>query len=446
MHEDRRIAAEHAVAHEVPDFLEPSEPDLLRRWGRHQAFWDARLAARLDPTARVMLERVGPRAQVMTRSRDRLAGVNFASQDHLSLTSHPAICEAAAAAIRNWGVHGAGAASHQGASLPVLTLEERLAELFSCREATVFPSGWAAGYGAVRALVRDGDHVVIDCLARSCFQDAAAIATRNVHWVPHCSHTAVETRLARLRAVDSHNGILVVTESVFALTAAAPDLRTLRTACRVHGATLLIGLGHDLGTSGDGGLGALSAQGLLDETDIVTGSFAHAFASNGGFVAGNAPGLRPALQALSSTLAGSSALSPVQASIVLAAHGIIRSAEGAKRRKTLAANVQRLREGLRRRAFEILGTPKAIVPVILGGVRQGRVMTREALDRGALVNLVEHPAVAHSRSQWSLLVMADHAAEHLNEMVRIAVEAREQAHALPWPGAGTAKTAPDPPD
>lgn len=444
MHEDRHIAAEQAAAGDVPDGIAPGEPDLLRRWGRHQAFWDARLAARLDPTARVAVERIGPAARVMMRSRDQLSGVNFASQDHLSLASHPDICEAAAAAIRAWGVHGAGAANTQGASLPVLMLEERLAELLCCREAAVFPSGWTAGYGAVRAILREGDHVVIDCLARSCFQDAAVVATRNLHRVPHCSPAAVEARLAQLRAADSQAGILVVTESVFALTSAMPDLQVLRMACRAYGATLLIGLGHDLGASGDGGLGALGAQGLLGEADIVTGSLAHAFATNGGFVAGNASGLRPALQTLSSTLPGSATLSPMQASVALAALKIIRSAEGAKRRKTLAANVQRLREGLRRRAFEVLGTPSAVVPMILGDVRHGRLMTREALDRGALVNLVEHPAVAHSRSQWPLLVMADHATEHLNAMVRIAVEARERAHAPAWPDTGPAKERPGP--
>ena len=407
------------------DFLETEGADLLGRWSCHQAYWEARLAAGLDPYFRTSTERIGPSSTVLTRGQERLVGVNFASQDYLSLSSHPAIRAAAIEAVGRWGVHGSGSPAQQGGSAPVTTLEERFAELLCCREVTTFPTGWAAGYGVVRALVRNNDHIVIDALAHTCLQDGSVNATRNVHRVPNCSHAAVEQRLAKIRECDPRAGILVITESLFSLNSTVPDLRALQEKCRAYQATLLVDVSHDLGAMGDGGLGFLGEQGMLGEIDLVMGSLATTFVSNGGFIASSAPGIKQALRSFADPLLYSNALSPVQASIVNAALDVVRSREGAERRRRLIRNASRLRDALAARAFRVLGQPSVIVPVWLGGIAEARLMTRAALSGGGLVSLVEHPVVARGHSRWWLQVMADHTDEQIDQFVAIAVAARE---------------------
>jgi glycine C-acetyltransferase len=423
-------------AAEGEDAPRPVGPDLLRRWDVHHAHWDARLAAGLDPTARMLLGHAGPEARGMTRGREPVAGVNFASTDHLSLAAHPALLAAAAGALARHGTHAGGSAAAQGGSAPLLQLEERLADLLCCREATVFPTGWAAGFGVVRTLVGEDDHVLLDALASPCLREAAQAATRNLHRLPHGATEIFLQRLERLRAAAPRAGILVLAESVMALDASVPALRCLRDGCRRHGATLLVRLGHDFGATGDGGLGFLGREGLIGETDVVAGSLAGVFAAGGGFVASNAPGLKQALRLHASTLFASAALSPVQAAIALAAIGIVASAEGAQRRRRLAANVARLREGLLARAFQLPGEAGPVVPVLLGEAGLARRITRAALAAGALVDLVEHPAVSRGGSRWPLRVLADHTAAHVDRMVEIAVAAREQSRPDGIPGAG----------
>ena len=131
------------------------------------------------------------------------------------------------------------------------------------------------------------------------------------------------------------------------------------------------------------------------------------------------------MRALSSPLTFSNALSPIQASVVNAALDIIRSREGAERRRRMINNSIRLRDGLTARAFNVLGQPSAIIPVALGGTAQARLITREALATGALVNLVEHPAVSRRNARWRLQVMSDHTQDHIDRLVAIAVAARE---------------------
>ena len=76
--------------------------------------------------------------------------------------------------------------------------------------------------------------------------------------------------------------------------------------------------------------------GLPGEVDLVVGSLSQSFASNDSFVASSVPGLKHALRTFALTLADSGALSPMQASVVLAALDIIRSAEGATRPVAIA--------------------------------------------------------------------------------------------------------------
>jgi glycine C-acetyltransferase len=422
---DRAEPSETAVS---ADFLIAEGANLLDRWDAHQRFWDERLAAGLDPYQRSLRGPAGVTARAQDRGGVAISGVNFASQDYLSLANHPAIRDVAVEAIARHGVHSAGSLALQGGSEPLARLSERLAEWLRCRTAVVFPTGWAAGFGAIRALVRESDHIVLDSLAHACLQEGAAAATRNIHRVPHLSCDAIARRLARIRAEHATQGILVVTESLFSMNSTVPDLRAMQDICRSYDATLLVDVAHDLGAIADDGLGFLGNQGMIGEVDLVVGAFSKTFASNGGFVAGNAPGLRQALIAFAGPLTFSNALSPVQAAVVDAALDIVRSAEGARRRKRLMENATLLREGLAARAFDVLGQTSAIVPVTIGDTREARLMTRAALSIGGLVNLVEHPAVSRNQSRWRLQVMADHTPEHIDRMVAIAVVARETIH------------------
>ena len=267
---------------------------------------------------------------------------------------------------------------------------------------------------------------MIDPFLHDCLQEGAVAATRKIHRTLHCSHEAVQARLERIRAHDPNSGILVVTQSLFPLNLSVPDLRVIRDACRVYNATLLVDISQDFGASGDGGLGFVGEQGLVGEVDILIGSFSKTLASNGGFVASRVAGLRQALHTCAGTYQDSNTLSPVQASVILAALDVIRSREGARRRRNLMMNILRLRERLKSRAFQYLGRPSAVVPVLLGGVAQARLMTRAAFADGAVVNLIEHPIVSRTSSQWRLQIMADHSHDHIDKLVSIAVKAREQ--------------------
>lgn len=408
MDTDLQPAPDDALTGVTTDYLDTTTPNLLDRWAPLHDWLCRRIDKGVLPYLKANLGRIGPRGMARLGAGQIRYGTQFAVQDYLSLSSHPAICEAAHAAILARGVHSAGSAALMGLSDLVQTLESRIAAFLGLAESTVFPTGWAAGYGAIRALVRPGDHVLIDVLAHACLHEGAAAATKHVHRFAHLSTDGVARRLARLRADAPDAGILVVTEGLFSMDSDSPDLPALQALCRRHGATLLVDVAHDLGASGPEGRGLIGAQGMLGQVDVVMGSFSKTFASNGGFVASDHPALKHALRFACGPQTFSNALSPVQAAVVLAAFDIVDSPEGEALRARLARNVAAIRQGLSDIGLPVMGTASAIIPVLLGGMARSRLMTAAMLQGGVFVNLVEHPAVPRNGCRWCLQAMAAH--------------------------------------
>ncbi|TBR27352.1 MAG: hypothetical protein EPO10_18570, partial [Reyranella sp.] len=92
---EEQYPATGALISSVGEQYDPSGLDLLDRWNRHQRWFDERAAASVDPYCKTTLGRIGPAGEMRTRAGKIHSGVNFASQDYLSLSSHPGIVAAA---------------------------------------------------------------------------------------------------------------------------------------------------------------------------------------------------------------------------------------------------------------------------------------------------------------------------------------------------------------
>jgi glycine C-acetyltransferase len=420
-------APKEALAGSLRDFRVPVGADLIGRVEPFYAWQDLRRQSDLWPYAKSTATAPKTRCTALSDTGKALVGVNFASQDYLSLSSHPEVKRAAIRAIEDYGVHSAGSAALLGNTKHSLELERVISEFLHGRETVLYPTGWSAGYAAVQGFVRPNDHVVMDVLAHSCLQEGARAATQNIHFHGHLNLRALERRLQKIRSVDTTNGILVVTESLFSMHADTPDIRELRAACDQYNAILLVDCAHDLGCIGEEGLGHLGLQNMLDDVDIVVGSFSKTFAANGGFIAVKTKAAAEYLKYYSATQTFSNAMSPVQAAAVCAAFRIIRSDEGQKRRQALMNNILYLRNEAARVGLEVLGDPCAIVPIRVGAEGLARIASRKLFQLGAIANLVEYPAVPQGGARFRVQVMADHNSDEIDVLVAAMLEAMRSA-------------------
>ena len=418
---------EPALSGSVTEFYDNKETNLVDRWCELGDWFEARNRASVDPYQKYSCGPILPVTRGSYRDGRPFVGVNFASQDYLSLSSHASIKNAVIAAMNEYGVHSAGSAALMGNTFLSIELERILSEYLEYSNTALFSTGWGAGYGVVKTLLREGDHVIIDALAHACLQEAAVDSRAHVHRHPHLSTSAVERRLKRIRASNTNVGILVVAETLYSMDSDVPDLKHLQELCDFYCATLLVDCAHDLGALGENGKGFLEKQEMWGKVDVLMGSFSKTFASTGGFVACNSPGLRFGLRAACGPSTFTNAMSPLQAAIVLESLRIVRSEEGQERRDRLMSNIVRLRQGLADNDFKVLGAPSPIVPMVVGPTPLARMATRFAVENGGIVNLVEHPAVSRNSDRWRLQVMADHTNEHVDRMVQIAVQSRQMA-------------------
>ncbi len=399
------------------EYRELPGSDLIGRTDPFFAWQNKRRDFDMWPYARSTSSAPKTSCSVKTDAGKAFAGVNFASQDYLSLSSHPLVKEAAITAIGEYGTHSAGSAALLGNTKYSLALEEALSDFMHKRQVVLYPTGWSAGFAAVQGFVRPNDHVVMDVLSHSCLQEGARAATQNIYYHGHLNVSGMASRLNKIRAKDKDNGILVVTESLFSMHSDTPDIQAMRVVCDTYNATLLVDCAHDFGCIGEDGLGHLSLQHALSGVDIIIGSFSKTFASNGGFIAVKTRAAAEYLKYYSATQTFSNALSPVQASAALAALNIVRSQEGKDRRKRLMNNILYMRAQMERVGLEPLGDPSAIVPVRVGAEGLARLSSRLLCERGAIANLVEYPAVPQGGARFRVQVMADHSTEEIDLLV-----------------------------
>lgn len=409
---DQRSALPATLRGSLREYRQMPGADLMDRIEAFYAWQAERRRENLWPYSRSTATGPKPICTISDDAGRRMRGINFGSQDYLSLSAHPVVADAAREAIDRYGVHSAGSAAFMGNTTHSLALERELGDLLEMEHVLLYPTGYAAGAGVIRGLVRASDHVVIDALAHACLQDGAAAATKNVYLNRHLDVGSVRRWLSHIRAKDRDNAILVVTEGLFSMDSDTPDIKAISEACREYGATLMVDVAHDLGCLGDG-RGHIGLQDALHHVDIVMGSFSKTFASNGGFVACRARGVKEYLRYFSTPGTFSNALSPVQAAIVLQALRIVRAPEGQALRDTLMRNVLDLRERLGAAGLEVFGDPSAIVAVKIGNEALTRLVGRQLTRIGLIANMVEYPAVAKGQARFRLQVMAAHTADQI---------------------------------
>ena len=174
-----------ALTGSMRDFRVPGGADLLRRTEGFFKWQNLRRQNGLWPFSRST--EAGPDT-VCSAQDDRgnkMRGVNFASQDYLSLSSHPGDQggrQGDHRALRRAQRRLAGAGRQYVATRS--RSSARSPTSWEWRKSCCIRTGWAAGFGVIKGLVRSADHVVMDMLAHSCLQEGANAATTQHLSVP----------------------------------------------------------------------------------------------------------------------------------------------------------------------------------------------------------------------------------------------------------------------
>src|SRR5436190_2334187 len=131
--------------------------------------------------------------------RDGRRLLSFSCNDYLNLTQHPALKQAASAALERYGV-GSGASRLVTGNHPLFAeLEDRLARLKETEAACVFGSGYLANTGIIPALIGTDDLVLIDELSHACLWSGARLSRATIMPYRHADVAHAQALLAAHR-------------------------------------------------------------------------------------------------------------------------------------------------------------------------------------------------------------------------------------------------------
>ncbi|RCL21890.1 8-amino-7-oxononanoate synthase [Pseudomonas sp. AFG_SD02_1510_Pfu_092] len=336
----------------------------------------------------------------------------FCSNDYLGLANHPEVIAAWQAGAERWGVGGGASHLVIGHSTPHHQVEEALAELTGRPRALLFSTGYMANLGAITALVGQGDTVLQDRLNHASLLDGGLLSGARFNRYLHNDPASLASRLDK--AVGN---TLVVTDGVFSMDGDLADLPALAAVARARGAWLMVDDAHGLGTLGTLGGGIVEHFGLgVEDVPVLVGTLGKACGTAGAFVAGSED-LIEALVQFARPYIYTTSQPPALACATLKSLQLLRRETW--RREHLAALIRQFREGAGQIGLQLMDSPTAIQPIVIGDSAQALRLSRLLRERGLLVTAIRPPTVpagsarlrvtlsaAHSEAQVQLLLNA----------------------------------------
>jgi glycine C-acetyltransferase len=356
----------------------------------------------------------------------QFSGINFATQDYMSMCHHPGAVAAGVEALKRYGSHSGGSPLFFGKHpyyLQVLdSLKRAFSKIMPTPSPSIFSAGWMAGFGVVAALSSKNDHIILDELCHNCLQLGARGSLAKIHKIEHLNDDLMIAKLEELRQKHPTAGILVITEGLFSMDSDCADLDRLQKATKQHQALLIVDCAHDMFGVGEKGLGNPGER-IKDFSNVVLlGSGSKALSNNFGWCVSNYPALPSFMGYFAGSLTFSNALAPSVAAIVSHNIDLLMSPEGDDRRRRNKENAIYIRKRLTDAGFEVIGEPCPVVIVLIGSELMSRAIANMMYDEGIIVNSVEFPACAPGDSRLRLQVQSDHTKEHLDTFVDKLVE------------------------
>ena len=352
---------------------------------------------------------------------DGQALLNFASNDYLDLSHHPALLDAARQALDTYGTGATASRLMCGHLACHEALEQALASFKGYEAALVFGSGYMANVGMIPALVERGDWIVADRLAHASILDGAILSRAELRRFHHNDPAHLE-QLLKQRPTSSR--CLVVTESVFSMDGDLAPLKTIADVCERYGAMFLVDEAHATGVFGPCGEGVVSSQGLQAAVPLVMGTFSKAMGGYGGFTTCSSF-VKPWFVNRARSFIFSTGLPPAVIGTAQGALDYLRHHPGLG--VELLERAARFRQRLVTAGFDVGTSASQIVPLRVGDAIQATALSDALRQQGILAPAIRPPTVRPGTSRLRFSVTLAHTDGDLDRVVDALVSLRSGA-------------------
>lgn len=346
--------------------------------------------------------------------------LQFSTNDYLGLARNFMIRRAATMIVERYGISTPmGSRALTGNIELHYELERQIAEFKRTEKALVFVNGAHTMMGTIAALASQRDYVIMDQYAHTSLVCGAKISGARIKFfrhndVKHLEHILME--------VPSDRAKMVVVDGVYSMHGDMAPLPEICYLCKRYKARLIVDDAHGNGVCGANGRGTAEVFGVEDQIDLHLGTFSKAFATMGGFAAGDAIVI-DYLRYLAPTILFTKAMPACIAAATLESLKLVR--KGHRRREILWRNARMLQNGLRAAGFNLGNTQSPITPVEIEG--NGAVFfAKELFERYNIWACAAlYPAVPLGSSRLRIIPTAKHTKHHIKYLINALTELRD---------------------
>jgi len=340
----------------------------------------------------------------------------WCSNDYLGMGQNPVVLQAMQDAIKKFGAGAGGTRNISGTQKLHVDLEKSLADLHHKESALVFSSGYVANEGALSALIKLLDNPII-------FSDELNHASmikgiRSHACTKHIyHHNDVDHLEDLLKKAPLHAPKVIAFESVYSMEGDIAPIKKICDLARQYNALTYLDEVHAVGLYGPRGGGIAERDGLLDQIDVLEGTFGKAYGVMGGFITGSSI-IIDAIRSFSSEFIFTTSLPPAVLAGALASVDYLKQSE--LERARAHQNAHFLKSKLDENNLPYLKGDSHIVPLIVGDSKCCKAVTDILLQQHDIyVQPINFPTVPKGTERMRLTATASHTKEDINHMVDV---------------------------
>jgi glycine C-acetyltransferase len=390
-------------------------------YGAVQRHFEDRLA-QIEQAGLFKRERIlgGPQQPHM-RLASGASVLNLCANNYLGLADHPAVVQAAAQALEEWGYGLASVRFICGTQSIHKQLEERLSVFLGTEDTILYSSCFDANGGLFETLLEAEDAIISDELNHASIIDGVRLCKATRFRYRNGDIADLESQL---KESSNSRHRLIATDGVFSMDGYFAKLEAICDLAEKYDAMVMVDDSHAVGFVGKNGRGTPELLGVEGRVDIITGTLGKAM---GGASGGYTSGRKEIIQLLrqrSRPYLFSNSLAPAIAAASLRVLDLL--SESSDLRESLRMNTIFFREEMTRIGFEILPGEHPIVPVMFGDASKASRMAEALLGKGVYVIPFSYPVVPHGKARIRTQISAAHTRKDLEFAISKFAEAKAE--------------------
>jgi glycine C-acetyltransferase len=342
--------------------------------------------------------------------------LNFCANNYLGLSSHPAVLEAAHAALDEWGYGLSSVRFICGTQAIHKQLEEKVSEFLGMEDTILFSSCFDANGSAFEPLLGKEDAILTDSLNHASVIDGIRLCKAKRYIVEHDNMDDLETKLQQ---AQDQRYRMVATDGVFSMDGDIARLDKVCDLAEKYDALVMVDDSHATGFVGKTGRGTHEHNGVMDRVDMITTTFGKALGGASGGCISARKEIVDLMRQRGRPYLFSNTLSPVVAAGTLAVLKMLTATT--ELRDKLEWNTRYFRESMTAAGFDIRPGEHAIAPIMLGKFDNDAALSQRfadaLLEEGIYVIGFFYPVVPKGLARIRVQLSAGHDKEHIDRAI-----------------------------